>query len=77
MLVLTRKVGETLIIDDNIKVTVVDIRGKQVRIGIEAPSHVSVNREEIFKALQKQNKKSAQTDHKLLTEITKKLDEIF
>ena len=75
MLVLTRKIGETLIIDENIKVTIVDVRGKQVRIGIEAPSHIPVNREEIFKALKEQNKKANQTDPKLLSQITKQLDE--
>lgn len=49
MLVLTRKVGESIIISDTIRVTVTEIRGDKVRIGIDAPSEISVNREEIQK----------------------------
>ena len=52
MLILTRKVGETLIIDDKIKVTVLGVRGQQVRLGIDAPREVSVHREEIHKRIQ-------------------------
>lgn len=48
MLVLTRRLGETLVIGDNIKVRVLGISGGQVRIGIEAPQEVSVQREEII-----------------------------
>lgn len=48
MLVLTRKIGETIVIGDDIKIKIVEIKGKQVRIGIEAPRNVEVNREEIY-----------------------------
>lgn len=47
MLILTRRVGETLIINENIKVTVLGVNGQQVRIGVAAPREVSVDREEI------------------------------
>jgi len=47
MLILTRKVGETIVINDTIRVTVLQIKGNQVRIGIEAPKNVSVHRQEI------------------------------
>ena len=47
MLVLTRRIGETLVINDNVAVTVLGVKGSQVRIGITAPPEVSVNREEI------------------------------
>ena len=47
MLVITRKVGETIVIDGNIRVTVVSHKGSKIRLGIEAPDYVSVDREEI------------------------------
>jgi carbon storage regulator len=56
MLVLTRKIGETIAIDDHIKITVVQIKGKQVRLGVEAPKETRVYREEIYKAIQDENK---------------------
>ena len=48
MLILTRRVGETLMIGDEVTVTVLGVKGNQVRIGIEAPSHVKVYREELL-----------------------------
>ena len=55
MLILTRRVGETLIIDDKIKVTVLGVRGHQVRLGIDAPKDVVVHREEIHAKIQGEN----------------------
>ena len=48
MLILTRRVGESLIINDDIAITVLQVKGNQVRIGIQAPKNVSVHREEIY-----------------------------
>lgn len=62
MLVLTRKLGESIAIDDHIKIRVVQIKGKQVRLGIEAPKDTKIHREEVYLAIQDQNKVSANTD---------------
>lgn len=59
MLVLTRKLGESIAIDDHIKIRVVQIKGKQVRLGIEAPKETKIHREEVYLAIQDSNKESA------------------
>lgn len=52
MLILTRRVGETIRIEDNISVTVLSVAGNQVRIGINAPKNVTVHREEVYRRIQ-------------------------
>lgn len=52
MLILTRRVGETLVIGDNVTVTVLGVRGNQVRLGVNAPRDVAVHREEIYQRIQ-------------------------
>jgi carbon storage regulator len=61
MLALTRKRGETIVIADDIKITVLSVSGDSVKIGIDAPRHIPVNRLEIYEQIQEQNKKAAQT----------------
>ncbi len=51
MLILSRRCGESIIVDDEVTLTVLSIKGKQVRIGIDAPDHVSVHREEIYQRI--------------------------
>jgi len=61
VLILTRKLGESITIGDDIKVTVLGIYGRQVRLGIEAPLKVVVHREEIYVKIQNENQKAAKT----------------
>jgi carbon storage regulator len=55
MLILTRRVGETLMIGDQVSVTVLGVKGNQVRIGVNAPRNVSVHREEIYDRIQREH----------------------
>jgi carbon storage regulator len=61
MLVLSRKKNESIIINDNITVTVIEIRGDKVRLGIEAPKDVTVHRREVYEAIQNQARSSDQS----------------
>jgi carbon storage regulator len=55
MLILTRRLGESIQIGDEIRITFLNIKGKQIRIGIEAPDMVPVHREEVYRLIQEQN----------------------
>ena len=59
MLVLTRKIGESLAINDNIRITVLEVKGKTVRLGIEAPNDVKIYRQEILVNILKENQQAA------------------
>ena len=61
MLILTRRVGESVMIGDNVEITVLGVKGGQVRIGVKAPKEVSVHREEILDRIKHENESSART----------------
>lgn len=62
MLVLTRKVNQSIVIGEGIEVVVLEVRGEQVRIGIKAPRDVAVHRKEIFEQIQQENVSASGTD---------------
>jgi carbon storage regulator len=64
MLILTRRVGETLIIADEIEVTVLSVKGNQVRIGVKAPEDVQVHREEIWRRIQRELMQGLKNDER-------------
>ena len=59
MLILSRKIDEKIRIGDDISVTIIEVHGDQVKIGVEAPKNVKVFRQEVFDAIQKENKEAA------------------
>lgn len=70
MLVLTRKTGEGIIIGDDIKITVVELKGGGVRIGIDAPREMKVHRQEVFDRIKQENKEATQWDIADLNELS-------
>jgi len=73
MLVLTRKLGESIAIDDHIKIIVVQIKGKQVRLGIKAPQETKIHREEVYQAIQDQNTAASHSSLETLSQLSDEL----
>ena len=69
MLVLSRQRDETIMIGDDIEITVVDIRGDKVRLGINAPTRIAVHRKEVYEAIKAENEQAARASGEDLTEI--------
>lgn len=59
MLVLTRKLNESIMVGDDVKITIVDVKGDQVKLGITAPRQIAVHREEVYREIQKENQQAA------------------
>lgn len=79
MLILTRKLGESITIGNDIKVTVLEMQGKQVKIGIAAPKGLTVYREEIYQKIQEENRKAVMAGEinlQKVTEISKSLQKL-
>ena len=73
MLILTRRVGESVMIGDDIVVTVVEVRGDSIRLGISAPRSVDVHREEVHRELKEANRQAASPDRGAVDELTRQL----
>jgi carbon storage regulator len=65
MLILTRRVGETVMIGDDVTITVLGVKGNQVRVGINAPKHVAVHREEIYERIKREQQPEEVAEEKL------------
>ena len=70
MLILARKAGEAIAINDDIKVKVLEIKGGQVKLGVDAPNHVAVHREEIFLRILEENRRAAMEAPADLSELS-------
>jgi carbon storage regulator len=73
MLVLTRRAGESVMIGDNVTITVLEARGDVIRLGIQAPRDVQVHREEIYRELQAANREAASPTEDAVQAVTKML----
>ena len=62
MLVLTRKAGESIVIGNQVRITILEIQGRQIRLGIEAPGDISVHRGEVYERIKQENQMAAQAD---------------
>ena len=71
MLVLSRQRDESIIIGDNIVVTLVDIRGDKVRLGIDAPTEIPVHRREVYEAIQRENQRASQLEPQEVNDLGK------
>lgn len=70
MLILTRKLGESIAIGDEVKVTLIDVQGRQVKIGVTAPKDVQIHRQEIYEKIQVENYRASTTSEMDLAELS-------
>ncbi|MCD6153651.1 MAG: carbon storage regulator CsrA [Syntrophobacterales bacterium] len=76
MLILTRKLGETIRIGNEIKVTILDVKGRQLRVGIDAPPYVTVHREEVYQMIREQNILAAKCDDSIGKNLSQAWDRL-
>ena len=76
MLILTRKVNETIMIGDKIEISIVDIKGDQVKVGIKAPRYVKIYRQEVYKAIQEENIVALRTKPEILPHLDNLIDDV-
>ena len=69
MLVLSRQRDETIMIGDQVEITIVDIRGDKVRLGINAPRHIQVHRKEVYEAIKRENQEAAKISPQDVSEL--------
>lgn len=74
MLILTRKLNESIMIGDQIEISIVDIRGDQVKLGIQAPKNIKVYRQEVYRAIQKENIEAVKSKPELIFSLDNLLD---
>ncbi|HTZ44588.1 MAG TPA: carbon storage regulator CsrA [Jatrophihabitans sp.] len=74
MLILTRRVGESIVVGDDIVLTVFEVRGDAVRIGIDAPRSVRVNRKEVYEEIQRTNEQAVSTSDDALDALRSAID---
>lgn len=75
MLVLTRMVNETIMVGDDIEITIVDVKGEKVRLGIKAPASVPVHRKEVYLAIRQANIEASQAAPQSLDDLQKLMDQ--
>lgn len=69
MLVLTRKLNESIMIGDDIEITILSVEGEQIKLGINAPKNVDIHRKEIYLSIQQENNEASKTETNLLKNI--------
>jgi len=74
LLVLTRKLGEKIQIGDDISIVIMEVKGKQVKLGIEAPSNIKIHREEVYQKIQDENIRASNIEITDLSELEKLID---
>lgn len=75
MLILTRKLGESIAIGDEVRVTLIDVQGRQVKIGVSAPKNVPIHRLEVYEKIQGENLRASQTADLDLNRLSQLLNE--